>query len=279
MNSFKTATGGPVQLTSDGGMKFSPQFISRGEEIVFTVLLASKLLRLMKVKVSDRVVEPLHKAAATHSELDPSVSADGRTISFVQLRGVLSLALVIRDIQTGKDVEVPPAPGFAGMRSPAVAPDGSRVVYSFAEGIHQHLWSVDARAGDRKAITDGPGINNWPNFSPDGKRLAFSSSRNGDFDVYVMPAAGGPATRLTNTPLQDVRPRFSPDGRRIAFTSHRDGTARVYVMNADGSGVKRVETGSERDDFPSWHPDGQKLVLVSEVRGRHDLYLVEAPPP
>lgn len=277
MNSSESTIGRVLRLTHDGTPKFSPQVIGRGEEIVYTLMATPKLFRLMRLKLADQSVEPLHQEASK-SELDPARSLDGRYLAFVQLRGILSLALVIRDLQAGTDGVVPPASGFAGMRSPAIAPDGKRVLYSFAENGQQHIYSVDMRGGDRRAITGGVGINNWPSYSPDGKWLAFGSSRNGKFDVWVMGADGGSLRRLTSSPRQDIRPRFSPDGRRIAFTSHRDGTARVYVMNADGTAVQRVQTESEGDDYPTWHPDGRRLVLVSEIAGQHDLVLVDAPP-
>jgi TolB protein len=266
---------GLVRLTLDGGLKFSPQVTTRGEEVIYTLMATPKLFRLMRLKLGDRSVEPWHRDAPK-SELDPAVSVDGRYLAFVQLRGVLSLALVIRDLQAGSDGGVPPASGFAGMRSPAIAPDGKRVLYCFAGKGSQHIYSVDMQGGDRRMLTAGVGIDNWPCYSPDGKWVVFGSSRRGKFDVWVMSADGGNLRRLTDSPRQDIRPRFSPDGRRIAFTSHRDGRPRVYVMNADGSAVKRLETGSEGDDFPTWHPDGRRLLFVSEVAGQRDLVLMDA---
>jgi TolB protein len=264
----------PVRLTRDGSQKFTPHVA--GDEVVYAVWGTPKLIQLMRLKLADRTAEPLNKEAAK-SELDPALSLDGRYLAFVQLRAPLSLALVIRDRKTGSEAAVPPAPGFAGMRSPTVAPDGSRVLYSFADDAQQHILSVDAKAGDCRTLTTGLGINNWPCFSPDGKRVAFASSRVGKFDIYVMNTDGSAVRRLTDSPCQNIRPRFSPDGRRIAFASRRDGPPRVFVMNADGSNVRRIETGSEADDYPCWRADGKQLVVVSEVAGRHDLYQVNVP--
>jgi Tol biopolymer transport system component len=273
---MNSAEARPVRLTDDGGYKFSPCFSAAGREVIYTLWDGMTLMHLMRLRLPEGTVEPLHKDTPL-SELEPSVSADGRYLACVALRGVLSLGLRIRDRKQNTTVEVAPEPGFCGMRSPAVAPDNSRVLYSFAAGGWQKLYSVDVRGGDRKVLTEGAGIDNWPSFSPDGKRVVFGSSRGGVFDLYVMKPDGKEVRRLTHGPFRHVRPRFSPNGDHIAFSGFQDGRCRVFVMRADGSRVRCVETKSEGDDYPSWHPDGKRLVVVSEVGGKHDLYLVHAP--
>ena len=218
--------------------------------------------------------EPLHRGATT-SEFEPAVSGDGQSYAFLRATGILKVAVIIRDAASGAEIEVPPGQGFSGLRMPALAPDASRVAFSFADK-GQHIYSVDSRAKDRKTLTAGEGINTDPNYSPDGKRIAFSSTRDGNYEIYVMDADGGNVQRLTRSPHRDIRPRFSPDGKRVSFTSHRDGNAEIYVMNADGTGVRRLTRHPERDDYAAWHPDGKSLVIVSEREGKHDLYMIQA---
>lgn len=272
-----TATAaGPVQLTTDGRLKRDPIFAEQGQEILFAVQESPVLLQLTRLRLADGSQSPIHPDQ-TKAEFEPTLSADGRYLAYVQSRGNLSLALVVEDLKERKLAEVPPAGGFAGMSSPAIAPDNSRVLYSFADGGRQQLYSASVLAQDRKVVTDSQGINNWPSFSPDGTQIAFGSTRDGNYDVYVMNADGSNVRKLTDTPVQDIRPRFSPDGRQLAFTSNRDGNYEIYVMRTDGTHVRRVTENSERDDYPAWHPDGRRLVLVSEHSGRHDLFLIDVP--
>ena len=268
--------GEPLKLTEDGRLKFSSAFIPSGEELIFATFETPVLFRLMRLRMSDRTVEPLHKDA-TNSEFEPAFSADGRYYAFARNSGVLSVQIVIRDRQTNQDAFVPPGTGFSGLRSPAFSADGGRVLYSFADADRQQIHSVDARAGDHKMLTDSAGINNWPCCSPDGKQIVFGSTRDGNYEIYVMNVDGSEVRRLTDCPFQDIRPRFSPDGKRIAFMSGRDGNYEIYLMNSDGSGVTRLTNNPERDDYPTWHPDGKHLVIASERAGRQDLYLIDVP--
>lgn len=262
----------PARLTKDGRLKRDPVFLKPdGSELIYVVLEKPNQLRLMKLTVASGEVVPVHPDE-TRSEFEPTVSRDGRYLAFVQNRGNLSLALVIKDLVENKMAEIAPAGGFSGMHYPTIAPDNSRVLYSFPEEGRQHLFECSVLAENKKRFVDSEGVNNWPHFSPDGRRVVFGTSRDDDFEIYVMNADGSGATRLTHSPKQDIRPRFSPDGKRIAFTSNRDGNYEIYLMNADGSGQRRLTNRPELDDCVCWHPDGKSLVIVSEQAGRFDLF-------
>ena len=268
----------PIRLTTDGLTKFTAAFCNAGKDVVYVDYVQGATYRLQRLNLATGKVELQHPQAST-SEFEPAFSADGRYFAYLRLRGLLNIHVVIHNVETGSGIEVSPGPGLAGMRTPALAPDASRVVFSFAEKNRQQLYSVDIKGENRQPLTDSPGINIAPCYSPDGQRIAFCSTRDGNYELYTMDAADGKnVTRLTDSPYQDVRPSFSPDGRRIAFTSHRDGNAEIYVMNADGTGLRRITQHPERDDYAAWHPDGRRLLIVSERDGEHDLYLVAAEP-
>ena len=264
------------RLTTDGRLKSSPIFVDRtGTELIYVVQERPTQLRLMRLRLDDLSTVPLD-AAQTKSELDPAVSLDGKRFAFIQNRANLSLALVIRDLLAEKTSEVPPAGGFAGPRSPTFSADGDRVIYSFADGERQSLYSVNLEGQDRKLLIDSPGINIWPDCSPDGRRIAWSSSRDQDYEIYSAAIDGSDIRRLTTSPKQDLRPRYSPDSSQLAFMSNRDGNYEIYVMRPDGTDVRRMTDNPESDDYPAWHPDGRQFAIVSERDGRHDLYLIPA---
>ena len=265
------------RLTTDGRFKSDPVFVDRsGAELVFVVQERPVQLQLLRLTLADLSVAVLHPDQ-TKSEFEPAFSPDGKIFSFVQSRGNLSLSLQIVDATANRESEVPPAGGFAGPHTPAVSPDGSRVIFSFPDEGRQRLYTVNVDGSDRRVLIDSEGVNISPSFAPDGSQIVFSSTRDDDYEIYSADSDGSDVRRLTRSPRQDLRPRYSPDGSRIAFTSNRDGNYEVYVMHSNGTGVVRVTRNPERDDYPAWHPDGKRLVIVSERAGRHDLYLIDVP--
>ncbi len=252
-----------------------PVFLRGGEELVYTIQESATQMSLMRLRLADGISERLHPQAITN-EFEVTFTPDGRWCAFVQSKGNLSLKMVIRDTKQNRDAVFDPGGGFAGMRRPSFAPDGSRVIFSIAASNGQQIHSVNAEGQDRKPLTANA-FNSWPAFSPDGKSIAFGSNRHGDYDIYVMAADGSNVRRLTKSPGLDMRPAWSPDGQRLAFVSNRDGNYEIYVMRADGSNVRRVTNHPERDDYPSWHPDGKRLAIVSERAGKFDLHLVDVP--
>jgi TolB protein len=260
-------------LTQDGHFKQDPVFVDgTGSQLIYTVQARPEQLRLMRLRLDDGLSLPLFPEQ-TRSEFEPAVSRDGRFLSFVQSRGNLSLALVIRNQESNEQAELPPDGGFSGFRSPCFSADGQRVLYSFPTGGRQQIFSITRSAAERQVVVDSPGINNWPDVSPDGQHLLFASTRDGDFEIYVAASDGSQAQRLTHSAGQDIRPRFSPDGRHIAFTSNRDGNYEIYVMDRHGRQLQRITEHPERDDYAAWHPAGRQLVFVAERDGRFDLYL------
>lgn len=267
----------PQRLTFDGRQKSSPVFRDHGKEVVYVDFADATLYRLRRLVLADGTSELLHPNS-TSAEFEPSWSFDGEFYTHLKLRGVLSISIVIRDKQGNVTNEIAPADGFCGYRSPALAPDHSRLIFAYAERGTQQIYSAQFNNENRKQLTDSTGISNWPCYAPDGRSIVFGSSRDGNFEIYKMNSDGSDVRRLTDNPFQDIRPRYSPDGRQIAFTSHRDGNAEIYVMNSDGTDVRRLTDNADRDDYADWHPDGKRLVIVSEREGKHDLYLLNVVP-
>jgi Tol biopolymer transport system component len=271
---------GPTQadetrLTFDGNMKRDPVFIKEGQALVYAYDEREDLIRAVRMDPQDLTAAPtpLFDTDRSH-QTEIAFSADGRYVAFGQCTGNLTGKLVIRDQEANREVAIQHS-GRGAYRTPTFTPDGTRVVYAFAETGPMQLWSVDLEGKDKQQVTETEGLTHWPSFTPDGKRMVFANSRENNYEIYIRDFAGNNEQRLTQNGLMDIRPRVSPDGERICFVSTRDGNYEIYVMNIDGSGVVRVTHNEERDDYPSWHPSSRQLVYVSERDGRLDLYLAD----
>jgi len=266
--------GEPRQLTNDGILKRDPHFVEGGKSLLFGYDEQDDLVRVLKLNLETGKAEPFVPDVGDKHHIEPKLSPDGKFLSVTECTGNLTAKLVIRNLETKKDVYITHS-GRGGTRSPVFTPDSKRVVYAFAETGPQQLWSVQVDGKDKKQLTQCQGVSNWPSFTPDGKTIVFSNSRENNYEIYSMREDGSDEKRLTNNTIMDIRPAVSPDGKQIAFTSTRDGGYNVYVMNIDGSNVRTLTRGLDRDDYPAWHPDGQHVVIVSEKGGRFDLYLHE----
>ncbi|WP_370948020.1 serine hydrolase [Amycolatopsis sp. cg5] len=187
---------------------------------------------------------------------------------------------------------------------PAIAPDGSRVVYVLrtadreADSDTRSLWQVGTDGGDAVRLTRGKSDRS-PAFSPDGNKIAFLREGN----VWLLPVAGEPA-QLTELPLGAGTPMWSPDGSAIAFSAPVDlaagegdddaARARPVVVDrlgfkADGAGlirtvrthlhvvdvasgeVRQVTEGDWHAGEPAWSPDGKRLAFAASMDDDADL--------
>ena len=128
--------------------------------------------------------------------------------------------------------------------SPAISPDGARVVYTVrqwetpqepdADGSARresrtHLWRVRTNGeGAAVQFTFSDRSETAPAWSPDGHSMAFLSTRASGGaagqreeqpkqQVWIIPAAGGESSKLTDAPESITAYAWSPDSKRIAY--------------------------------------------------------------
>ena len=102
---------------------------------------------------------------------------DGRRIAYS-----LGDRLIVRDLESGAERVFPtPTKGHL-VRTPAVSPDGRRIVFHVQRN---GTWLLDFPSGAVRKVLEDPTAEEYT-WAPDGKRLAYHSRRSGIWGVWVM---------------------------------------------------------------------------------------------
>jgi Tol biopolymer transport system component len=102
---------------------------------------------------------------------------DGRRLAYSHER-----SLIIRDLRTGSERRFASPRKGRLLRTPAVSPDGRRVMFQ----VHRDGgWLLELPEGSMRKVLEDPTAEEFT-WSPDGRRLAYHSRRSGGWGVWVM---------------------------------------------------------------------------------------------
>ncbi|HSI78308.1 MAG TPA: hypothetical protein VK957_20585 [Lunatimonas sp.] len=107
------------------------------------------------------------------------------------------------------------------LRYPAIAPDGSQIVFTYKGD----LYKVSSSRGKASQLTFHEAYDFMPVWIKDGGKIAFASDRYGNFDIFVMSAEGGAASRLTYHSNDEMLYSFSAGDKSVIFGGVRQDLA------------------------------------------------------
>jgi TolB protein len=156
--------------------------------------------------------------------------------------------------------------------SPAWSPDGSQIAYVSFETDLPRIYIQDLSTGQRRQVTNFPGINSSPVWSPDGSKLAMVLSKDGSPDIYVLDLVSNELRQLTDHPRAETEPAWTLDSRSVIFTSDRTGQPQIYKVDATGGLPERLTFDCFYCAKAQFLPDGVNLVHVRRETRQDNSY-------
>ena len=160
--------------------------------------------------------------------------------------------------------------------TPAISPDGTRIVSSIRESEDErNLFLIGVLSGTRQQLTfDGTVYH--PSWSADGQYIFYQRGESGERKIYRRRADGAGAEELI--PISAALPLEatpSPDGKWLAYRRTGSSSYDVWAYNlSDGTDVKVADFEGGLLD-PVFSPNGKFVAFERNVGGGQRLAVQE----
>ena len=187
---------GQPSFSPDGRQIYFTRYDGASEEAVYRVDLAGNHLR--------RVTAP----PAGHGDIDPNVSPDGKTVSFVRLSDGTDdgpAALFVQDLATGRERQLTSYAANVAIKQDW-SPDGRRIGftrdgYDRPPGANSNVVAISRSGRDQDEVTDfTDGVTQafFGSYSPEGRWIVIRREDGDDHSlVKIRPNGTHPKTILS----------------------------------------------------------------------------------
>ncbi|HVN82220.1 MAG TPA: protein kinase [Terriglobia bacterium] len=264
--------GGARRITSDGHLKQEPAWSPDSRRIYFVGFQqGAAALRCIRSSggQSKRVT------SGTGAESHPSVSRDGRRLVYATNED--NHQIVLLDRRSGKKNVLQ----GSDLSMPAIAPDGSKVVFISMRPGQEDLWLQPIQdqkpTGAPRRLRGLGGISSHPAFSPDGRWIVCYRILMNNREIWTLPLSGESAVQFTHAPPSAFHPAWSLDGSRIAFVTNQREIWVASVKQGNPVGTpERIAAGEFFAVAPAWSLDSKRLAFVASLGDQSEVWLVPA---
>lgn len=225
--------------------------------------------------------------------LSPSISPDGKYITFLSARDLFTIDLYVADASSGtiikKLVSSESSDHYESLRfinfSGNWSPDSKHfafVVFSNGKNaivIEEVTTSLEKRLFHLSGADEIHHIA-W---SPDGRKLAVSAIEGAVCNLYLYDLADKSTKRITDDLYAEIQPDWSPDGTTIAFATDNQlldvndtipsGIMRIGLLNIEENSVSYLSVAQWANHInPHFSPDGDALYFISDPDGINNIY-------
>lgn len=195
----------------------------------------------------------------------PAWSPDGELIAFVR-DDTEDTEIVWVAADSGAELGRVDSPGLE--LDPAFSADGTKLFYSSAESETRalDLWAVDIESGERRPVTNAPGIELKPQ---PGERALVYLWKGGGRDRVVVRSGDStePRTLIEGNIASMARPALSPDGSTVAVNWPTQEGWDLRLLNVADPGPSILLASGGLPLTPAWDPSGEWVYFAEADDG------------
>lgn len=195
----------------------------------------------------------------------PAWSPDGELIAFVR-DDTEDTEIIWVAANSGAELGRVDSPGLE--LDPAFSVDGTKLFYSSAESEVRalDLWAVDIETGERRRVTDAPGLELKPQ---PGERTLVYLWKGGGRDRVVVRSGDSmePRTLLEGSIASMARPALSPDGSTVAVNWPTQEGWELRLLNVADPGPSILLASGGLPLSPAWDPSGEWVYFAEADDG------------
>jgi Tol biopolymer transport system component len=267
------------------------------DEKTLSALWKNAIVNAYRPYLKDTVQAPVGKKLIDYKTggdytVAPSVSPDGKYLTFLSSKELFSIDLFLADAHTGQiltkltsKVSNTHIDEFNFIESAgAWSPDGKKFAFSiFSKGRNKMLVVAipSGRVLDEVSMGKAEQFSNLT-WSPDGDHVAFQALNEGQGDLYMYSFHDKKVTQLTNDKYSDYQPSFSRDGKKIIFASDRktyDKTSSQAIsfnlaeLDVATHKVTDISIFDGANNLnPVYSADGKSIIFLSNRDGFRNMY-------
>jgi eukaryotic-like serine/threonine-protein kinase len=211
-----------------------------------------------------------------------AVSPDGKYIAYTTTDGVGKKGIRLRDIKSGDEKEIVPAPPAGTYWALSFSPTSDQLLYALT-GLgytRQQLFRLPLHGGDGVRI-QAESTDSGASMSPDSKMIAFITERytsEVERDLIISDPSGANQRTLIHTSGSETwvdcgpTPTWSPDGKSLAcwkaIKTKDEQFYQVYSVSiTDGQMRSMADKKWGPITGSSFMPDGSLVVAAQELTG------------
>ena len=171
--------------------------------------------------------------------------------------------------------------GMVNQTSPAVSPDGRRML--FLESTNDYrivaasLKDASLRTWVRSQLTTG-----MPLWAAKGERFVYDTSSHGEAEIWLRESDGAERPILTQSAFPQgtgsrfMNPALSPDGGRLAVTrTPPKGENSIWIASVAGGTPVRLTNDDSQEWMGVWSPDDARIVYLRKKEGIYSVMIAK----